>query len=157
MDCARNGNRWAGVGLAVLCLCVLSACGGGGLDLAALPGVDQGGGAPAAVADPLPPATESQLGGAAAGPAPAIGVATLSWTPPTTREDGSALVDLAGYKIYYGTQSGNYTEVVDVPTAGVTEYMIEGLAPGTYYFVVTAYDTAGNESPPSNEATKTVA
>jgi hypothetical protein len=33
---------------------------------------------------------------------------------------------------------------------------MEGLGSGTYYFVVTAYDTAGNESPPSNEVSKAI-
>ncbi len=58
--------------------------------------------------------------------------------------------DLAGYRIYYGTRSGQYAEVVDV--GNVTSHRLQGLQTGeTYYFVVTAYDTAGNESPPSRE------
>ena len=34
----------------------------------------------------------------------------LTWDPPTTNTDGTTLADLAGYKIYYGQSSGNYTE-----------------------------------------------
>jgi len=34
--------------------------------------------------------------------------ATVSWIPPTTNTDGTALTDLAGYKVYYGTVSWSY-------------------------------------------------
>jgi hypothetical protein len=33
--------------------------------------------------------------------------ATLTWDAPTTNADGTPLTDLAGYRIYYGTTSGN--------------------------------------------------
>lgn len=61
--------------------------------------------------------------------------------------------DLAGYKIYYGTVSGTYGDPIDV--GNVTEDLIT-ITPETgttYYFVVTAYDTSGNESDYSEEAT----
>ncbi|MGQ9570017.1 MAG: hypothetical protein ACUVUQ_04075, partial [Thermodesulfovibrionales bacterium] len=52
--------------------------------------------------------------------------------------------------IYYGTEQNNFSKVIDV--GNLTEYKIENLATGdTYYFVITAYDTAGNESEYSNE------
>ncbi len=66
------------------------------------------------------------------------------------------LTDLAGYKIYYGTERGQYSAVVDVPIPGISDYVLVGLGPGIYYFVVTAYDEAGNESPPSNEVSKAI-
>lgn len=63
--------------------------------------------------------------------------------------------DLAGYKLYYGTEQANYTESVDVGSA--TSYIVENLTEGqTYYFVLTAYDLSGNESAPSDEASATV-
>ncbi len=80
--------------------------------------------------------------------------ATLTWDAPTTNADGTPLTDLAGYKVYYGTTSGNYTDVIDV--GNVTTYKVEGLQPGTYYFAVTAYDTSGNESNYSNEVSKII-
>jgi hypothetical protein len=80
---------------------------------------------------------------------------TLSWDPPTENSDGTPLSDLAGYKIYYGTSSGNYTTVVDVMNA--TIYTIKNLPEGfTYYFAVTAYDIYGNESEFSNEVSKII-
>jgi hypothetical protein len=78
---------------------------------------------------------------------------TLSWTPPTQNEDGTVLEDLAGYKIYWGTTPGVYTNSVSVD-AGLTTYVVENLAPGTYEFVATSFNAAGVESVYSNTATK---
>ncbi len=53
--------------------------------------------------------------------------------------------DLAGYKVYYGQESGKYLAHIDVKLA--LKHAFNNLAEGqTYYFAVTAYDTAGNES-----------
>jgi uncharacterized protein YjdB len=80
--------------------------------------------------------------------------ATLTWDAPTTNTDGTALSDLKGYKLRYGTASGNYGTTIDV--SNVTTYTINNLSPGTYYLVVSAYNTAGTESDYSNEAYKTI-
>lgn len=74
---------------------------------------------------------------------------TLAWDAPTTNADGTPLTDLKGYKLYYGPESGNYTQSIDV--GNVTEYKVVSLPDGPYYFVVTAYDTGGNEGDYSNE------
>lgn len=74
---------------------------------------------------------------------------TLQWDAPTTNADGTPLTDLAGYKLYYGPSSGNYIKNIDV--GNVTTYKASALPDGSYYFVVTAYDTGGNESDYSNE------
>jgi len=79
---------------------------------------------------------------------------TLSWDTPTNNTDGTELTDLAGYKVYYGTSSGVYDNVIDV--ADVTTYTLTDIAPATYYFAVTAYDELGNESDYSNEVSKTI-
>jgi hypothetical protein len=77
-------------------------------------------------------------------------VATLSWYAPTTNADGTPLTDLAGYKVYYGTQLHNYDHKIKV--GNVTTYKVPNLVGGaTYYFMVTSYDKSGNESGPSNE------
>ncbi|MCM0082099.1 fibronectin type III domain-containing protein [Geomonas sp. Red32] len=82
--------------------------------------------------------------------------ATLNWSAPTTNTNGSTLTDLAGYKVYLGSASHSYQQKIDV--GKVTSYAASNLTAGsTYYFAVTAYDTAGNESSYSNEVTKTVA
>ena len=80
--------------------------------------------------------------------------AILVWNPPTTNVDGTLLVDLAGYGVYHGTSSLNYTWDDDV--GDVTTYEIDGLTPEiTYFFAVTAYDTSWNESEFSNEVSLT--
>lgn len=84
------------------------------------------------------------------------GAATLSWTPPTQNTNGSALTNLAGYRIYYGTSSTALTQQVQVANAGVSSYVVSGLGSGTYYFAVRAYNTTGAESASSNVATKTL-
>jgi hypothetical protein len=66
--------------------------------------------------------------------------------------NASADPSTAGYYIYYGTASGQYTTKLDAGTncaATVTNL------PGgtTYYFAATAYNSADVESPVSNEAT----
>jgi hypothetical protein len=52
--------------------------------------------------------------------------------------------------VYYGTSSGNYSQISNV--GNTTIATISNLSDGlTYYFVVTDYNTAGVESPPSNQ------
>jgi len=81
---------------------------------------------------------------------------TLSWNAPTTNTDGSALTDLAGYKVYYGTVSGTYAGSINMAGKNSTSLSVATLAStvpvrGTYYIAVTAYDTSGFESNYSNE------
>jgi hypothetical protein len=85
-----------------------------------------------------------------------LGSVTLNWTAPTQNEDGTTLTDLAGYKLYWGTTPGNYTESVTIENASVLTYVVENLAPGTYEFVATSFNTSGVESRYSGAATKIV-
>jgi Putative Ig domain len=75
----------------------------------------------------------------------ATGTATLSWLPPTQNANGSVLTDLAGYHIYYGT-TPDLEQSVTLANAGLTRYVLTGLARATWYFAMTAYDSAGRES-----------
>lgn len=79
---------------------------------------------------------------------------TLSWTPPTQNEDGTALTDLAGYYIYYGNEEGEYPNRVEIANPGISTYVLEGLTPDTYFLVATAYNADGMESRQSNAVTK---
>jgi hypothetical protein len=86
----------------------------------------------------------------AAAPQPTTGSVTLSWNANNES-------DLAGYKVYRATNSGGYGAPIATLTAGTTQYVSSGLAKGfTYFFVITAYDQAGNESPYSSETSKSV-
>lgn len=84
------------------------------------------------------------------------GRVTLSWTPPTENTDGSALTDLSGYKIYYGTDAAALTNSISVNTAGVSTYIVEDLSPDTWYFAITAVTASGEESSFSNVAYKQI-
>ncbi len=86
------------------------------------------------------------------------GEATVSWVAPSTREDGSplSLSEISGYRIYYGTSAGNYTQSVQVNNSAATEHTISGLTPATYHFVVTTLDVDGMESDYSTSGSKTI-
>jgi fibronectin type 3 domain-containing protein len=83
--------------------------------------------------------------------APTTSSATLTWNANTES-------DLAGYKVYRrATSTGSYGAPIATIPAGTVSYQATGLAAGTtYYFVVTAYDSTGNESPFSNEVSKSI-
>ena len=81
---------------------------------------------------------------------------SLSWIPPTTFADDTPLnaADLAGYKIYYGTASGGYSNSIAVNNT--TAYCLQNLTCNTtYYIAATSLDIDGNESVFSNEISKT--
>jgi hypothetical protein len=86
----------------------------------------------------------------------ATGSATLTWLPPTTNTDGTPLMNLAGYKVYWGTSPGNYSSSATIMSPGITSYVVESLTPNTYYFAVKALNGAGAESVFSNAASKTI-
>lgn len=86
----------------------------------------------------------------------ALGSATLSWTAPTQNTDQSPLVNLAAYKIYYGTSPGSYSNQVLVSNPGLTTFVVDNLVPDTYYFVATAINSVGIESAFSGMASTTV-
>lgn len=88
---------------------------------------------------------------------PGTGTATLSWVAPTQNSDGSSLTDLAGYNIYYGTDSSALTQTIQVTNAAALSYVISGLATGTtWYFAVSSYTTSGQESTRSGVSSKTI-
>lgn len=129
------------------CAALLAACGGGG------GGGDDGSGSGSGAA---PTEVPSPTPAPAPAPAAAGGSATLSWVAPQTNADGSALSDLGGYKIYYGTSSGNYSASVTVPDPAATTHTVQDLPASTYYFVLKAYDKSNVESAPSPEVSKTI-
>jgi hypothetical protein len=86
----------------------------------------------------------------------ATGTASLSWTIPTERADGTFLDDLAGYRLYYGKDANSLTHVIQIADVGRTNQLIENLDNGTWYFAVTAYCRKGLESAKSNIGSKTI-
>ncbi|MCZ6619614.1 MAG: hypothetical protein O7E57_15940 [Gammaproteobacteria bacterium] len=80
---------------------------------------------------------------------------SLEWRAPTQNEDGSALTDLAGYVVYWGAQSRNYTGSHTINSPTITQWDVT-VSPGLYFFAVTALDSGGIESQYSNEIAKTI-
>jgi hypothetical protein len=89
-------------------------------------------------------------------PATGTGTATLTWVAPKLNTDGTILNNLAGYRIYYGTDANALNQEIDVAGATTTSYVVNGLAAGTYYFAVSAYSSAGIQSDDSNEGSKAI-
>lgn len=81
---------------------------------------------------------------------PTTGALTLTW-------DANQEPDLAGYKLYASTSPGVYAGPIATLPKDVTAQQVSGLQLSTtYYFRVTAFDTTGNESNPSNEVSAVV-
>jgi fibronectin type 3 domain-containing protein len=86
-------------------------------------------------------------------PSPPTGLAVVPrrgglevvWSPPSDR-------DLAGYRIYRAIEEGEAARVGEAP-AGATAWLDASAETGVLYrYTVTAFDEAGNESPPSGTA-----
>lgn len=141
--------------LAILSLLLLlwgcGGGGGGGGGSSISSNIDSGGSSGSGIGD-------IGLGDTGSGDSPsdpdATGSVTLSWEAPASNSDGSELNDLAGYKIYYGSSSSNYTNSVDV--GNYTSASISSLSSGSWCFATTAYDSSGNESAYSNETCTTI-
>ena len=86
----------------------------------------------------------------------AVGSFSLSWTAPVARADGTplSLADIGGYRIYYGTSSGNYPNTIDVSDGSAQSATVNNLPLGTYRTVMTTYDSNGLESARSAEVVK---
>lgn len=89
---------------------------------------------------------------------PGVTRAVLNWTLPTQNTDGSALTDLAGFRIQYGrtaTEAG-LTESVYLQTPTVTTWTSPVLASGAWHFGIRSFNTLGLEGGLSNIASKTL-
>jgi hypothetical protein len=82
------------------------------------------------------------------------GITSLTAQDLTLAWDANPESDIAGYRLHYGTTPGNYTQVKDV--GNTTTASVGDLVAGTtYYFVVSAYNTADLEGPASEEVSTT--
>src|SRR5712671_6878694 len=78
----------------------------------------------------------------------------MAWDAPV-QANGTPVPNLAGYKLYYGSQSGQYQTTI--PVGMTTTYTVTNLSAGqTYYFAVKDYDSTGTESALSNEVSVTL-
>lgn len=88
-------------------------------------------------------------------PQPSTGAATVSWTPPTERVDGSAIGTISSYKIHYSRNAAQLDQLVNV-SSGLTSYHIDNLEQGTWYFAVSTKTSDGLESAKSAVVSKTI-
>ena len=84
------------------------------------------------------------------------GPTTLSWTAPTENENNELLTDLAGYNIHCWARDGQSTNTIYIDDPEITSYVIDELAPGSYYCAISAVNANGSESALSNTVAKTV-
>jgi hypothetical protein len=80
---------------------------------------------------------------------------SVSWVAPTQNVDGTALTDLAGYRIYYGSDSRVYEGMREVSDPAAASHSFPATS-GDWYITMTALDRDGNESSFSNEILRTV-
>ncbi len=70
--------------------------------------------------------------------------------------NGTPVIALTGYTIYYGTSVDTLTQSVVASGANTTSYEITGLAAGTWYFAVAADAADGTQSAMSNIGSMTI-
>jgi hypothetical protein len=86
----------------------------------------------------------------------ASGSIVVNWIPPSQRADGTALLNLAGYRIFWGTAEDDFPNEITIDNPGVLSYVVDQLPAGTYYVVATAFDAQTLESSFSEVTVKTV-
>lgn len=143
---------------------ILAACGGGGGGGGG--GDDDSGSgssakapassSPAAPAEPTAPVSPPPAAGVGSDPS----TVSLSWTPPSTRENGEPLsmAEILGYEIYYYAEgdAADDGETIKVNGGSQTSYEVVVPGPGTYHFAMTAVDINGLTSDNSNFVSVTI-
>jgi len=81
---------------------------------------------------------------------------SVSWEAPTENTDGSALTNLAGYTLYFGTSASAMTQKVSISTVGELSYVLANLGSGTWYIEVVAVNSSGIQSAPSSVVSVTI-
>lgn len=86
----------------------------------------------------------------------ASGAVALSWQAPTENTDGTPLTDLAGFRIYYGVDPADLSNVIELSNPSLSTYLVEGLTPDVWYFASTALNSRGQESDLSSQVAKDI-
>jgi hypothetical protein len=109
-----------------------------------------------ATADGSSPSNNGTSGTSSTMPPASSDSVTISWTAPSENTDGSALTNLAGYEIYYGTSPSALTQQISINTVGIMDYVVGNLSSGTWYFEVVAVNSAGEQSAPTSLVSTTI-
>lgn len=157
MDIALKSTAQRALFVAACSLAVTACSGTDEVQNVAAPPSGPAAPAPAPTPPPLPPAPPPApppppAPSPAPPPAPTLGTASLQWDPVSAS-------DLAGYRVYFGTASRSYSQArgAGADAGRTASFTVNNLQRGiTYYFAVTSYDFAGNESAYSAEVTKRI-
>lgn len=88
----------------------------------------------------------------------AAGDVVLTWTAPTQNTDGSALTNLSKYRIYKADTQAKLPAAAPIEVAGTLKtHTLQNLAPGTWWFAVSALNDKTIESTLSGAVTTTIA
>jgi hypothetical protein len=85
------------------------------------------------------------------------GSSTVSWVKPTQNSDNTALTNLAGFKVVFGTSASALSQSKSVSDPNATSTTISALGAGTWYFAVRAVNSNNVESANSTVVSKTIA
>jgi hypothetical protein len=86
----------------------------------------------------------------------ASGIAMLEWPAPISKVDGSALDDLAGYRILYGRDPEDLDHSVFIPDPAAHSFEFATLDSGAWYFAIVAVNAGGEEGPATTPAMKVI-
>ena len=116
---------------------IITGCGGGNTTIAAS---DTSSGATSGGSSGT---TGGSTGG---GSLSSTGSVTLKWTAPSTLADGTAtsLSNVSGYTLFYGLSPTDTPNSINISNGSTTQYTID-LPSGSYYFVICAIDSNGNQ------------
>ena len=67
------------------------------------------------------------------------GAVTVNWSTPTQNTNGTPLVNLAGFRIFYGTDPNNLSQSAQIANPGLTSYVLSNLALSTWYIGLSDY------------------
>jgi hypothetical protein len=140
----------------VMVAAMLSACGGGNTDTGTDPASAAQGTGGTTPNTPAPNPGTPSPGAPTPPPPPPTGSIALSWSAPATNSDGTPITDLAGYRVYYGTASGYYTDNVTITNPSTLSATISNLPADTYFVIVRAFNSVNAESQASAEVSKTI-
>ena len=84
------------------------------------------------------------------------GSATVRWTAPTTNTDNSALTNLSGFKVLFGTSATALSQSKTISDPAATSTTITALGSGTWYFAVRAVNSNNVESADSTLTSKAI-
>jgi len=89
---------------------------------------------------------------------PDVGIASISWIPPTQNTDSTQLENLAGFIIYFGESETDLTQSVTIDNPNTSVWLLENLnTDTTYYFAITAFNSQGIESERTEVVSKFIA